>query len=86
VSAVHCPDDPRLKISGSGIRQAVSTTGIAVCYPDGDYEYIMSPGFVPAVGSTITRKNQAWTITRVVEGSPVTVYIAPATVEDRSSA
>ena len=64
----------------------MSTNGIVVRYPDGDYEYIMSPGFVPVVGSTIERKHESWTITRVVEGSPVTVYIAPATAEERSSA
>ena len=60
---------------------------VVIRYPDGDYEYIVSPSFAPAVGEAIKRKNAWWVITEMVESSPVTVYIAPAPARvDASSA
>jgi len=50
---------------------------VVIRFPDGDYEYDLSPSFAPAVGKTIKRKGAWWTIMEIVESTPVTVYIAP---------
>ena len=52
-------------------------SAVVIRYPDGDYEYIVSPTFPPMVGMTIERKNARWVITEMVESAPVTIYIAP---------
>jgi hypothetical protein len=47
-------------------------------FPDGDYEYVVSPTSAPRVGEKIERKRVVWTVTDVVENKPATVYVAPA--------
>jgi hypothetical protein len=60
-------------------------SAVVIRFPDGDYEYDLSPSFSPAVGKTIKRKGAWWTITEMVESTPVTVYIAPASGQPDAS-
>jgi len=46
-------------------------------FPDGDYEYVVSPESAPAVGTRIERRQAVWKVTEVVESKPATVYVAP---------
>jgi hypothetical protein len=55
----------------------MDTSAYVIRFPDGDYEYVVSPASAPAVGTNIERKHAVWKVTEVVSSTPATVYVAP---------
>ena len=47
-------------------------------FPNGDYEYVVTPASVPSVGKTIHRRGVAWLVTRVIKDRASTVYVERA--------
>jgi hypothetical protein len=64
----------------------MSDGAYVIRYPDGDYEYVVSPTSAPTVGTRIERKETVWKVTQVVESKPATVYVSPVPSPSHASA
>jgi hypothetical protein len=63
----------------------MSDGAYVIRFPDGDFEYVVSPTPAPSVGAKLKRRNAVWKVTEVVESEPVTVHVALAPAPERAS-
>jgi len=74
------------RVSERRERWSIPAQAFVIRFPDGDFEYHVTPRVTPSIGETVRRGGTLWSVTRVTNGGAVpTVYVERIEREEGSA-